>query len=165
MIAMEVVGVQEVLPSDTPVVLLREADGERMLPIFIGLPEAKAIALALAGQEPPRPMTHDLIRTVLDAFSVALEQVLVTDLRDRTFFAEVTLRGPSGVEVLSARPSDAIALAVRTGSPVFAEESVLDEAGFVPPPPVDEEDGPAADVQVEEFRAFLESVTPEDFEG
>ncbi len=166
MIAMEVVGVQEVLPSDTPVVLLRESDGERMLPIFIGLPEAKAIALALAGQEPPRPMTHDLMSTVLDAFSVTLEQVVVTGLRERTFFAEVTLRGPAGIEVLSARPSDAIALAVRTGSPVFAEEAVLDEAGFVPPPPAEgEADGPAAEAEVEEFRAFLDSVTPEDFEG
>jgi len=163
---MEVVGVQEVLPSDTPVVLLREADGERLLPIFIGLPEAKAIALALAGQEPPRPMTHDLMSTMLDAFSVSLEQVVVTDLRDRTFFAEVTLRGPAGIEVLSARPSDAIALAVRTGAPVFAADGVLDEAGFVAPPPADgEAEGPAAEAQVEEFRAFLDSVTPEDFEG
>ena len=166
MIAVEVVGVQEVLPSDTPVVLLREAGGERMLPIFIGLPEAKAIALVLAGQEPPRPMTHDLMWTVLDAFSVSLEQVAVTDLRERTFFAEVTLRGPAGIEVLSARPSDAIALAVRTGSPVFVEEAVLDEAGFVAPPPAeDDPDGPAAEAEVEEFRAFLDSVTPEDFEG
>ncbi len=104
---MEVVGVHEVLPSDTPVVLLRETDGERLLPIFIGLPEAKAIALALDGQEPPRPMTHDLMSTMLDAFSVSLEQVVVTDLRDRTFFAEVTLRGPAGIEVsVGGRPGE-----------------------------------------------------------
>ena len=165
MVPMEVVGVHEVLPSDTPVVLLRETDGERLLPIFIGLPEAKAIALALDGQEPPRPMTHDLMSTMLDAFSVSLEQVVVTDLRDRTFFAEVTLRGPAGIEVLSARPSDAIALAVRTGAPVFAAAGVLDEAGFVAPPADGEAEGPAAEAQVEEFRAFLDSVTPEDFEG
>lgn len=167
MIPMEVVGVQEVLPSDTPVVLLREVDGERILPIFIGLPEAKAIALAIAGQDPPRPMTHDLMSTVLDAFLVSVEQVAVTGLRERTFFAEITLRGPSGVELLSARPSDAIALSVRTGAPVFAAEEVLDEASFVPPPPNETETagGPAAEEQVEEFRAFLESVQPEDFEG
>ncbi len=168
MIAMEVLGVQEVLPSDTPVVLLREADGERMLPIFIGLPEAKAIILAMAGQDPPRPMTHDLMATLLETFSVSVEQVVVTELRERTFFAEVTLRGPVGIEVLSARPSDAIALAVRTGAPVFAAEEVVDEVGFVPPP-TDEErdpaDAPAAEAQVEEFRAFLDSVDPEDFES
>lgn len=166
MIPMEVVGVQEVLPSDTPVVILREVDGERILPIFIGLPEAKAIALALAGQEPPRPMTHDLMSFVMETFSVSVEQVLVTDLRERTFFAELTLRGPAGVEVLSARPSDAIALAVRTGAPVFAAEEVLADAGFVAPPPTAEDSGgPGAEAQVEEFRAFLESVQPEDFEN
>jgi len=165
---MDVLGVQEVLPSDTPVVLLRESDGDRMLPIFIGLPEAKAIGLAMAGQDPPRPMTHDLMATLLETFSVVVEQVVVTDLRERTFFAEVTLRGPAGIEVLSARPSDAIALAVRTGAPVFAVEEVVDEAGFVPPPTdagTDSADAPAAEVQVEEFRAFLDSVDPEDFEA
>ena len=168
MIAMEVLGVQEVLPSDTPVVLLREADGERMLPIFIGLPEAKSIGLAMAGQDPPRPMTHDLMAILLETFSVSVEQVVVTELRQRTFFAEVTLRGPVGIEVISARPSDAIALAVRTGAPVFAAEEVVDEAGFVPPPTdesSDSPDGPASEAQVEEFRAFLDSVDPEDFES
>jgi len=168
-IAMDVLGVQEVLPSDTPVVLLRESDGERMLPIFIGLPEAKAIGWAMAGQDPPRPMTHDLMATLLETFSVTVEQVVVTALRERTFFAEVTLRGPVGIEVISARPSDAIALAVRTGAPVFAAEEVVDEAGFVPPPTdnsaVESSDEPAAEAQVEEFRAFLDSVDPEDFEA
>ena len=156
---------QEVLPSDTPVVLLRESDGQRMLPIFIGLPEAKAIGLAMAGQDPPRPMTHDLLVTLLETFSVAVEQVVVTDLRERTFFAEVTLRGPAGIEVVSARPSDAIALAVRTGAPVFAAEEVVDEAGFVPPPSEDGDDAPAAEAEVEEFRAFLDSVDPGDFQA
>ncbi len=165
MIAMDVLGVQEVLPSDTPVVLLRESDGQRMLPIFIGLPEAKAIGLAMAGQDPPRPMTHDLLVTLLETFSVAVEQVVVTDLRERTFFAEVTLRGPAGIEVVSARPSDAIALAVRTGAPVFAAEEVVDEAGFVPPPSEDGDDAPAAEAEVEEFRAFLDSVDPGDFQA
>ena len=113
MIEMEIVGVQEVLPSSVPVVLLREADGERLLPIFIGMPEATAIGLALAGQDPPRPMTHDLMATLLATFSATLERVVVTELRDRTFFAEMYLRGPAGVEVVSARPSDAIALALR----------------------------------------------------
>ena len=161
MIEMEVVGVQEVLPSNVPVVLLRESEGERLLPIFIGMPEATAIGLALAGHDPPRPMTHDLLAAVLATFSVTLEQVVVTELRDRTFFAEVYLRGPTGVEVVSARPSDAIALAVRTRCPVFATEEVVDEAGYLAPPTEE----PAAEDQVEEFRAFLDSVDPEDFGG
>ena len=161
MIEMEIVGVQEVLPSSVPVVLLREADGERLLPIFIGMPEATAIGLALAGQDPPRPMTHDLMATLLATFSATLERVVVTELRDRTFFAEMYLRGPAGVEVVSARPSDAIALAVRTGTSVFAAEDVVDQAGYLPPPT----DKPVAEAQVEEFRAFLDSVEPEDFEG
>ena len=161
MIEMEVVGVQEVLPSNVPVVLLRESEGERLLPIFIGMPEATAIGLALAGHDPPRPMTHDLLAAVLATFSVTLEQVVVTELRDRTFFAEVYLRGPAGVEVVSARPSDAIALAVRTRCQVFATEEVVDEAGYLAPPTEE----PAAEDQGEEFRAFLDSVDPEDFGG
>ena len=102
MIEMEVVGVQEVLPSSVPVVLLRDAGGERLLPIFIGMPEATAISLALAGQDPPRPMTHDLMATLLATFSVTLERVVVTELRDRTFFAEMYLRGP--VKQKTSRP-------------------------------------------------------------
>jgi bifunctional DNase/RNase len=162
MIKMEVLGVQQVLPSNTPVVLLREEDGERLLPIFIGLPEATAIGLALSGQEPPRPMTHDLMAGVLETFSIALEQVVVSELRDRTFFAEIYLRGPVGVEAVSARPSDAIALAVRTGAAVFVADEVLDEAGYVAP---SSDEAPMADAQVEEFRAFLDTVNPDDFAG
>jgi len=166
MIAMRVVAVQEILPSNTPVVLLQEAEGRRLLPIFIGHPEAAAIHLALAGQKTPRPMTHDLFAAMLDGFSIGLEQVVVTDLRDRTFFAELHLQGPGGPQVLSSRPSDAIALAVRTGAPVFAAEDVLEEAGYLPPEE-SEEGGPApaTEEQVEEFREFLDQVNPEDFAG
>ena len=162
MIKMEVVGVQQVLPSNTPVVLLREEDGERLLPIFIGLPEATAIGLALSGQEPPRPMTHDLMTAVLEAFSVVPEQVVVSELRDRTFFAEIYLRGSAGVEMVSARPSDAIALAVRTGAQIFVAVEVLEEAGYVAP---SDGDDLVAEAQVEEFRAFLDTVNPDDFAG
>ncbi|MEO2171419.1 MAG: bifunctional nuclease family protein, partial [Acidimicrobiales bacterium] len=122
---------------------------------------ATAISLALAGQDPPRPMTHDLMATLLATFSASLERVVVTELRDRTFFAEMYLRGPAGVEVVSARPSDAIALAVRTGASVFAAEEVVEQAGYLPPPTEE----PMAEAEVEEFRAFLDSVEPEDFEG
>ena len=161
MIEMRIVGVQEVLPTNAPVVLLREVDGDRLLPIFIGLPEATAIGLAQAGQTPPRPMTHDLLATVVETFGGRIEQVVVSDLRDKTFFAEIVLRGPSGVETVSARPSDAIALAVRSGSPVFAAEEVLDAAGYV----ATDDDEPVAEEQVEEFREFLDSVNPDDFAG
>ena len=159
---MIVIGVQQVLPSNTPVILLREKEGERLLPIFIGLPEATAIGSTLAGQEPPRPMTHDLFVTVLETFSATLERVVVTQLRDRTFYSDIYLRGPAGVEVLSARPSDAIALAVRMGADVFVEEDVLEEAGYIAPP---EQEEPVTDVQVEEFREFLDNVNPDDFAG
>ncbi|MBC8195473.1 MAG: bifunctional nuclease family protein [Acidimicrobiia bacterium] len=165
MIEMRIIGVQEVLPSSTPVVLLREEKGERLLPIFIGVSEATAIGLVLAGQEPPRPMTHDLIAVLLDAFTIEVEKVHVTELRDRTFFAELHLRGPSGSQVLSCRPSDAIALAIRTDSPILASEEVLEEAGYMAPLDDSGQAVPAAEAQVEEFKEFLDSVNPEDFAG
>ena len=165
MIEMRVVGIQEVLPSSTPVVLLREMEGERLLPIFIGMAEATAIGLVLADQEPPRPMTHDLIGGLLDSFSVELEQVHVTELRDRTFFAELHLRGPEGDQVLSCRPSDAIAIAIRTKTPIYATADVLDEAGYMAPLDESGQAVPAAEAQVEEFREFLDSVNPDDFAG
>ena len=165
MIPMRIVGVQEVLPANTPVVLLREADGERLLPIFIGMAEATSIGMVLAGQDPPRPMTHDLMAGLFETFAISLEQVVVTELRDRTFFAEIRLRGPAGTEVVSCRPSDAIALAVRTGTPIFATEEVLDEAGYMAPLDESGQAVPAAEAQVEEFREFLDSVNPEDFAG
>ena len=162
MIEMQVIGVHEMLPTNTPVVLLRESEGRRLLPIFIGHPEATAIALALAGQETPRPMTHDLLAGVLEDFSIRVEKVVVSELRDRTFFAELHLSGPDGPKVVSARPSDAIALAVRTGTSVFAAEEVLEEAAYLPP---EEEKSAGTEEQVEKFREFLDQVNPEDFAG
>ena len=165
MIEMRIVGVQEVLPSSTPVVLLREIDGERLLPIFIGVSEATAIGLVLTGQAPPRPMTHDLVALLLDAYSIQLRMVHVTELRDRTFFADLHLRGPNGDEIVSCRPSDAIAIAIRTDTPIFAAEKVLDEAGYMAPLDESGQAVPASEAQVEEFREFLDSVNPEDFVG
>ena len=159
---MEVIGVQQVLPSNTPVVVLREKDGERLLPIFIGMPEATAIGITLSDQDPPRPMTHDLFMSVISTFSVSVERVVITELRERTFYSEIYFRGPVGVESISARPSDAIALAVRAGADVFVEEDLLDEAGYISPP---EEDESIADYEVEEFREFLDNVNPDDFAG
>jgi len=153
------VGVRVEVPTNQPIVLLREDDGSRYLPIFIGAPEATAIVYALQGMDTPRPMTHDLFTTVLDELGADLTQVAVTDLRDGTFYAELTLARAEESWTISARPSDAIALAVRAEHPIpiFAEEAVFDEAGVV----FDSED--EEDEQVAEFREFLDHVQPEDF--
>ena len=137
-----------------------------MLPIFIGQAEATAIALALESVETPRPMTHDLVRDLVTVLGVTVTQVVVTDLRDKTFFAEMHLEGPGGEQVLSCRPSDALAIAARTGSPVFAERHVLEAAGFLPDPEPDPESNSEAedsDEVLDEFRDFIDSVNPEDF--
>jgi len=159
MVEMELVGVRVELPTNTPIVLLRELEGDRrMLPIFIGPPEATAIAFWLEQVATPRPMTHDLLKNLLDELGVSLERVVVTELQDSTFFAELHLDRDGAKQQLSSRPSDAIALAARTGSPIFAEEAVLDEVGYT----VREEALPEEEV-VEEFRRFIDDVDPEDF--
>ncbi|MEA2828126.1 MAG: uncharacterized protein QOG43_2565 [Actinomycetota bacterium] len=157
---MHLVGVRVEMPTNSPIVLLREADGEhRVLPIFIGAVEATAIAFALQGVETPRPMTHDLMRDLLVSLGIGVERVVITELRDRTFYAEIELTGSgtgNGTKV-SSRPSDAIALAARLGTPIFAQESVLEEAG------VTVSDDDEQEIEVEKFREFLEGVNPEDF--
>lgn len=161
MIEMELVGVRVEMPSSSPIAFLREVGGsQRVLPIFIGAPEATAIAFALEEVVTPRPMTHDLMRSVLEDLGVSLQRILVTDLREGVFYAELELNASDGVHTISSRPSDAIALAARTGSPIYAAESVLDEASYV------EEAGeepPEAEAVVEQFKEFIESVDPEDF--
>jgi hypothetical protein len=149
---MTVVGVRVELPSNQPIVLLREADGDRYLPIWIGAVEATAIAFAQQGIAPVRPLTHDLFRDTLKVLGVRLERVTITEMRDRVFIADLLL---SGDRKVSARPSDAIALALRTGAPVYAADAVLEEAGLLIP---DEDDA-----EVEKFREFLDNVSPEDF--
>ena len=167
MIAMSLLGVRVDVTNNLPIVLLREEDGARYLPIFIGAPEATAIVYALQGTQTPRPMTHDLFTTVLGEVGATLEQVEITGLDDGTFFAELTIRHPVGVTRISARPSDAIALAVRQDHPVtiLAAEAVLDEAGVLYDP-ADEADlvGGGTDApDLEEFHEFIEHVSPEDF--
>jgi uncharacterized protein len=157
MIELELVGVRVELPHNQPIVLLKETTGERFLPIWIGAVEATSIAFALQGVETARPMTHDLMKDLLDALTVSVDRVVVTDMRDGTFYAEITLQGPAGETTVSSRPSDAIALAVRVGIPVFAEEGVLDEAGIL----IDDSD--ESETEVEKFKEFLDNVTPEDF--
>ena len=148
-----VVGVRVELPSQQPIVLLKEAGGDRYLPIWIGAVEATAIAFAQQGVVTARPMTHDLLRDLLEALDRPLRTVTISDLRDGVFYAELGFDG--GVTV-SARPSDAIALAMRTGAIIRSEHAVLAEAGIAIP---DEQED-----EVEKFREFLDTITPEDFD-
>jgi bifunctional DNase/RNase len=149
----EVVGVRVEMPSNQPIVLLRELMGERYLPIWIGAVEATAIAFAQQGVVPPRPLTHDLLRDVLEATGNEVSEIRITEMRDNVFYASLVLA--SGVEV-SARPSDSIALALRTGSRIVCSEELLEDAGIVVP---DEQED-----EVERFREFLDHVSPEDFD-
>ena len=151
---LDVIGVRVEMPSNQPIVLLREASGERYLPIWIGAVEATAIAFAQQGVVPPRPLTHDLLKDVLEATGNPISEIRITEVRDGVFFALLVFE--SGVEV-SARPSDSIALALRTGARIVCAEEVLDEAGLEVP--AEQED------EVEKFREFLDHVTPEDFES
>ncbi len=157
MIEMEITGVRVELPTNQPIVLLKERGGERYLPIWIGAAEAAAIALSLQGVVTPRPMTHDLMQSILEDLQVSVQRIVVTELRDSTFFASIQLQRNSDSYEITSRPSDAIALAVRMATPIFAEESVLEEASILIPGDEDEE--------VEKFREFLNNVSPEDFAG
>ncbi len=153
------------LPANTPVVMLREeTERSRVLPILIGGPEASAIHSAMEGIVPPRPLTHDLAVTVFQSLGATLERIVITEVRDHTFYAELHFRTPSGQTVVSSRPSDAIALAVRTTTPIFAEESLLDEAAVeAPEPELDDDDDEEA--ILDEFRDFLDDISPDDFAG
>jgi bifunctional DNase/RNase len=135
---------------------LKEADGLRYLPIWIGAVEASAIAFEQQGVQTPRPLTHDLLKNVIDALGVELKQVSITELRDDVFYAE--LEFANGVSV-SARPSDAIALALRTGTAIVGDESVLAAAGISIPDEDESED------EVERFREFLDTISADDFGG
>src|SRR5918997_2819877 len=146
---MELLGVRVELPANTPILLLRKTAGaKRVLPIYIGGPEAAAIAYALEGGESPRPLTHDLLKAVLGELGATLVKVTVTDLVEHTFYAELDLQVGDRHHLVSSRPSDAIALAVRTGTPIFAADKVLDEAGQSTSPA--EREGEADEI-LEEF--------------
>jgi len=156
-VPMELVGIRIELPSNVPILLLRENDGGRYLPIWIGPNEATAIALALQGVEPQRPMTHDLLKLLVEALGASVVRVDVTELVDGTFFANLILDRQGEEVAISARPSDAVALAARTSAPLFADRGLLDEAGVEI-----EEDG--QEDEIERFREFLDDINPEDFE-
>lgn len=148
------------MPSNNPIVLLREREGERYLPIWVGAVEATAIAYAQQGITPPRPLTHDLMRDVIAALGRRVSQVQITALDEGVFYAVLVF--DDGTEV-QARPSDAIALALRTGTAIVGAEAVLDEAGIELPDEGAEPPEPSAEEEVQQFREFLDHVSPEDF--
>ncbi|HEX4962697.1 MAG TPA: bifunctional nuclease family protein, partial [Thermoanaerobaculia bacterium] len=117
--------------SNVPIVILRDVHSQMFLPIWIGVFEANAIALRLEGVEPPRPMTHDLLRSLLEQLGGKVEKIVISDLRESTFFAVIHVRNQSSALTIDARPSDAIALALRTESPIFVLRTVLDKAQAV----------------------------------
>lgn len=158
-IPMELVGVRIELPTNQPIVLLREADGVRYLPIWIGAVEATAIAFALEGVEPQRPLTHDLLKDVAVQLGASIDRVVVNDLREGIYFADLVFTMNGEEVVVSSRPSDAIALAARTDAQLFATSEVLDEAG------VEIRDEEDEEAEVQRFREFLDTVRPEDFTG
>ena len=148
------VGVRVELPGNQPILLLKETQGERYLPFWIGAVEAAAIAFEQQGVRPARPMTHDLLREVVTTLGASLEAVHITEMKDGIYLAELVF---GDERTVSARPSDAVALAVRTGAPIYGAEALLDEVGIEIP---DEQED-----EVEKFREFLDQVSPDDFFG
>lgn len=167
MVEMELIGVQLEMPSNSPLMMLRETGGKgRVLPVVIDVPEAQAIGRGMERIRMARPMTHDLMIDVLTQLGAQLKSVTVTELRDRTFFAELLIELDGVEHRVSSRPSDAIALAVRSEVAIYAADAVLDEAGqYI-------EDDTGADDEVgdpeellDDFKAFLDDISPEDFDS
>jgi hypothetical protein len=165
MVEMHLAAVRVELPTNQPVLLLEElGEGKRTLPIYIGPAEAQAIAYALQGVVTSRPMTHDLMRDLLADLGAAVECVVITELRDGTFYAEIRLISNGQRHSVSARPSDAVALAVRVECTIYADDALVDAEGYVLDTGESEDPG-EADELVSEFRQFIEGLRPEDFEG
>jgi bifunctional DNase/RNase len=157
---MQIYGVSFDMVGKQPIVLLKTTDGNRFLPIWIGHPEAAAILMKLQGASTPRPMTHDLMADLLDNIDARCERIAVTELRDNTFYATITL-SIDGTEVeIDSRPSDALALAVRCDAPIYAAEEVIEESSIEFEHEVEDQEE-----VVEKFKDFLDEVTPEDFAG
>ena len=156
---MALMGVRVEVPTNQPIVLLREEGGTRYLPIFIGPPEATAIVYALQGMDTPRPMTHDLFTEMLTQLDAKVVRIAVTELRDNTFYAMITI-AVDGTEIeVDSRPSDAIALAVRADTPIFAAPEVIEESAIE-----FEQTEEATDEELlEQFKEFLDEVKPDDF--
>lgn len=165
MIPLDLVGVRVELPANQPIVLLRDPSSGRYLPIWIGGSEAMSISTHLEGERPPRPLTHQLLADTLAALGAVLEAVHLTDLREGTFYAELHLLQGDREVIVSARPSDAIALAIRVGDvPILVDESLFERVA-IELGDIDDDDGDVdPEEEVRRFRAFLEDLDPEDFE-
>ena len=157
---MVIYGVSFDMVGKQPIVLLKTREGNRFLPIWIGHPEAAAILMKLQGANTPRPMTHDLINDMLSELDVSCSRVSVTELRENTFYASITLRLNGRDVEIDSRPSDALALAVRTSTPIFAAEEVIAESAIEFEHEVEDQEE-----VVEKFKDFLDNVSPEDFAG
>ena len=155
---MVIYGVSFDMVGKQPIVLLKTVDGNKFLPIWIGHPEAAAILMKLQGASTPRPMTHDLVCDMLGELDAKCTQVAVTELRDNTFYASITLRIDGSEVEIDSRPSDALALAVRADAKIFVADQVIDDSAIE----FGQEPEEAGEV-VEEFKKFLENVSPEDF--
>jgi uncharacterized protein len=163
---MVIYGVSFDLVGKQPIVLLKTTEGNKFLPIWIGHPEAAAILMKLQGAAPPRPLTHDLLAAMLGQLEARVTKITVTELRENTFYAIITVV-QNGTEIeIDSRPSDAIALAVRAEAPIYAADDVIEESGieFEGDEPDQESLQAEIEAKVSEFREFLEDVTPEDFE-
>ena len=159
-IPVEVVGVRIEMPSNQPIVLLKEREGSKFLPIWIGAAEASAIAFAQQGISPSRPLTHDLIGDIFERTQTTLSAVHITDMRDGIFYAELLMKNSGGeLEPLSARPSDAIAIALRTKTNILVSLELFEKAGIEIP----EQSSEGGEEEVEAFREFLDQINPEDF--
>ena len=156
MIPVEVVGVRIEMPSNQPIVLLKEISGSRYLPIWVGTAEATAIAFSQQGLKPQRPLTHDLLVNILASEKIRLRSVHLTELRDGIFYSDLVLVNENGEEQkVSSRPSDAVALAVRGEAPILATNELFEEAGISIPEQGEDE--------IEKFKEFLDEISPEDF--
>jgi len=157
-VPMDLVGIRVELPTNTPIMLLRETGGNRYLPIWIGTPEATAIAMAHDGIQTKRPLTHDLVTALMEKLGATVESVVVTELRGGTFYADISVIVDGETHLISSRPSDAVAIVVRADAPLFADKGLLDEAGVHIEDTGDED-------EIEKFREFLDRIDPTDFES
>jgi uncharacterized protein len=158
---MLIYGVSFDLVGKQPIVLLKTADGNKFLPIWIGHPEAAAILMKLQSQAPPRPMTHDLLSDMLEQLEAQVVRITVTELRENTFYAQITVQQEGREIEVDSRPSDAIALAIRAEAPIFVADRVIEESAIeFEGEDVDQDQ---LDAEVAKFRHFLDEVTPEDF--
>jgi bifunctional DNase/RNase len=155
---MSIYGVSFDMVGKQPIVLLKTQSGNKFLPIWIGSTEASAILMKLQGVETPRPMTHDLLSDTIAQLNAEVSRVTVTDLRENTFIATITVRGEAGEIEIDARPSDALALAVRVDAPIYVDDKVIEDSALEFTEDVDD-----ADDVVERFKEFLDDVTPDDF--